>query len=314
VAGRVSSGSTPLPGVSLKATRDGTVVTATSTDVAGVYRLRLPLGEYQITADLPAFATVDQQVSLVSGAGGSEPSAGCGRTLDLQLLLRSRAQSSTAAAANATPPGATTRQFGRGGSAPGQTGAAPGRFSQLQVVQAETATAADTASAAIDDADPAARLLPPGFSTNAASDVVAVTGDAANLDRGQLRDRLEALGRGEFEAAGARRPEGFEAPGAPFGRFGGGGFAQGGPAGGPDGGGGRGFGGGPGPGGGAGGGARGAGGGAGGGFLGRGRGQNPLQGSATYTFGSSGLDASPYPIRVNTTRSTIRRPRMDARH
>ena len=218
VTGRVSNIATPLPGVSLRAVRDGSVVTATSTDVAGAYRLRLPPGEYQITADLPAFATVDHHVSIATPANGT--GTDCDRTLDVQLALRSRVQPGAPtppSATNAAPPAATPRQSGRGATPPEQTGAATGRFAQLQVVQAETATAADTASTVIDDADPAARLLPPGFSTTAETNVVAVTGDAANLDRGQLRDRLEALGRGEFEVAGAQRPEGFDGPGGPFG-------------------------------------------------------------------------------------------------
>jgi hypothetical protein len=83
---------------------------------------------------------------------------------------------------------------------PRQNGAAGDdgqRFAALQVLQAESAAAA-TGSATIDDADPATRLLPPGFSTTRATDVVAVCGAAVNLDRGQLRDRLDALGRGDF--------------------------------------------------------------------------------------------------------------------
>jgi trimeric autotransporter adhesin len=295
VSGRVSNGATPLPGVSLMATRDGSVVAATASDVAGNYRLRLPGGDYRITADLPAFATFEQSVSLaqsdasVSGAPGA-----CTRTVDVQLMLRSRVPSTTPGGSSPTNQAATApRQEGRGRGAV-QAAAGQPRFSQLQVVQADTAGAADTASTTIDEADPATRLLPPGFSTNAETNVVAVTGDAANLDRGQLRDRLEALGRGEFDAAGFQRPEGFDAQGrgGGFGQFGGGGIAQGGPGGGPGGGGGRGPGGGRG-GGGVQGGGRGA-------FLGRGRGQNPVQGSATYTFGGSALDAAPYPLRANT--------------
>jgi hypothetical protein len=234
VTGRVSNGASPLPGVSLKAVRDGNVVSATSTDVAGAYRLRLPPGEYQITADLPAFATIDQQVSLPPATPANGSDSGCGRVLDLQLMLRSRAQPITTAPRSATDAAPTTpatpaaRGFGRGAAAAGQNGAVPGRFAQLQVVQAETAGAADAESTAVDDADPAVRLLPPGFSTSADTNVVAVTGDAANVDRGQLRDRVEALGRGEFDAAGAQRPEGFDAPG---GRIGGGAFAQAGPPG-----------------------------------------------------------------------------------
>ena len=288
------------------ATRDGTVVSATATDLAGAYRLRLPAGDYNVTADLPAFATVEQRLSLgESGASVSEGSGECTRTLNLQLTLRSRVQSAaqpagTTVSASASAPGAIApRQDGRGrGTAPG-TGDAQARFSQLQVLQAETAGAAETTSTAIEESDPAARLLPPGFSTNAETNVVAVSGDAASLDRGQLRDRLDALGRGEFDAAGFQRPEGFDTQGRAggFSQFGGPGFAQGGPGGpgGPGGGGGgRGFGGG-----GRGGGGGGQPGGGRGAFLGRGRGQNPMQGSATYTFGGSALDAAPYPLRAN---------------
>lgn len=300
VSGRVSNGTTPLPGVSLMASRDGMVVSATASDVAGNYRLRLPAGDYRITADLPAFAPFEQNVSLAESSSGSAPAGECARTLDVQLLLRSRVQSTTPSATTATAQ-AAPRPEGRGRGA-AQGAGAQARFSQLQVVQAETAGAAETSSTTIDDADPATRLLPPGFSTNADTNVVAVTGDAASLDRGQLRDRLEALGRGEFDGAGFQRPDGFDTQGRAggFGQFGGG-FAQGGPGGGPGGpgpggggGGGRGFGGG---GGGRGGGAPGGGRGA---FLGRGRGQNPVQGSATYTFGGSALNAAPYPLRANT--------------
>jgi trimeric autotransporter adhesin len=278
------------------ASREGSVVSATASDVAGNYRLRLPAGDYRITADLPAFATFEQSVSLAqSNHSESGAAAECARTLDVQLMLRSRVQSTAPSATTATNE-AAARVQGRGrGAAQGANGQA--RFSQLQVVQAETAGAADTASTTIDEADPATRLLPPGFSTNADTNVVAVTGDAASLDRGQLRDRLDALGRGEFDATGFQRPEGFDTQGR-AGGFGpaGGGFAQGGPGPGPGGGGGggRGFGG---------GGGRGGGGVPGGGrgaFLGRGRGQNPVQGSANYTFGGSAFDAAPYPLRANT--------------
>jgi trimeric autotransporter adhesin len=300
VTGRVSNGTAPLPGVSVMASREGSVVSATASDVAGHYRLRLPAGDYRITADLPAFATFEQSVSLTEpNSSESAAAAECTRTLDVQLLLRSRVQSAAPGGSTATTEAPAPRVQGRGRGA-AQGAGAQARFSQLQVVQAETAGAADTTSTTIDEADPAARLLPPGFSTNADTTVVAFTGDAASLDRGQLRDRLDALGRGEFDAAGFQRPEGFDQGRAGgLGQFAGGGFAQGGPGGGPGGpgpgggGGGRGFGGGGRGGGGVPGGGRGA-------FLGRGRGQNPVQGSANYTFGGSTFDAAPYPLRANT--------------
>lgn len=282
ISGRVTNGATPLPGVSIVAMHEGRVLGATSTDTSGAFRLRLPPGDYTVSAELAAFATFEGSVTVGADA------AVCASTLDVPLVLASRVQSSAspASSSNIEAPASLRRpgRLGGPGAAAGQS-----RFAQLQVVEANTAAAAENALAAIEETDPAARLLPPGFSTEAATSVVAVTGDAVNLDRGQLRDRLEALGRGEFAAAGAQPPDGF---GGPFGGPGGPGGFGGGP-GGP--GGGQGLGGRGGPGGGPllGQGGR-------GGFAGRGRGANAFQGSANYGFGGSVLDATPYPIRVNT--------------
>jgi hypothetical protein len=266
IAGRVSSSGTVLPGVSVIAMREGQVVAATSTDTGGSYRLRVPEGEFVVSAELAAFARFEQTLTISSDS--------CDASLDLQLVLSSRAESASGQQSGPVieAPSSLRRPNRLGGNA-GQQSGQP-RFSQLQLVQSNAAAAADNSSASVDDADPATRLLPPGFSTEAATNVVAVTGEAVNLDRGQLRDRLEALGRGEFAAAGVQVPEGFGA------RFGGpGGFGPG-PQGGPGGPGGPG--------------GRGA------GFFGPGRGGNTLQGSANYNFGGSVLDASPYPLRANS--------------
>jgi len=273
IAGRVVASGTPLPGVSVTATRDGQIVTATSTDTNGTYRLRVQQGEVVVSAELAAFARFEQTVMV---------SDSCDVPLDVQLVLTSRAQS--ASGPQSGPVIEAPSSLRRANRLPGAAGQQGQRFSQLQLVQSNAAAAADNSSSAIDDADPATRLLPPGFSTEASTSVVAVTGEAVNVDRGQLRDRLEALGRGEFAAAGGQAPEGF---GPRFGGPGGnpGAFAQGG-FGGPGG-----FG--PGPQGGPGGfGGR-------GGPFGRGRG-SAVQGSANYNFGGSALDASPYPIRANS--------------
>ena len=134
-----------------------------------------------------------------------------------------------------------------------------------------------------EDATEAARLLPPGFSLQSAqADAVAISGsgDATSLDRGALNDRLQAIGLGQFDPATGQFAAGFGPGGGQF-PGGGGGFGGPGLGGGPGGpdqiGGGRG--GGPG--------GR-------GGFVlgGRGaRGQNPYQGTTTYTFGGSALDS-----------------------
>lgn len=287
VSGRATSSGTPLPGVAVIATREGQVVSATSTDLTGAYRLRLPAGDFAVSAELAAFARVERTLMVSAET--------CQASLDIELVLASRAQ-----AAQPTGPGpivetpSSLRRPNRLGSGATPQQAGQTRFSQLQVVQANGAGAAAASSGSIDDADPATRLLPPGFSTDAATSVVAVTGDAVNLDRGQLRDRIDALGRGEFEAAGVQPPDGFG------GRFGGPGGFGGFPGGGGPIPGAPGFAGGQGPPlpGGPGG-PGGFGGGRGGFFPGRGRG-NTIQGSVNYTFGGSALDAAPYPLRANS--------------
>ena len=269
VTGRVASAGTALPGVSVIATRESQVVAATSSDATGAYRLRISPGEFIVSAELAAFARFERplMVSVES----------CNVPLDVELVLASRVRPpSSGVSGPVIEAPSTLRRPGRLGGDPAQRAGQP-RFSQLQVVESNAAAAANS-SASIDDGDPATRLLPPGFSTDAATSVVAVTGDAVNLDRGQLRDRLAALGRGEFDAAGVQPPEGFG------GRFGGAGGGPAGFAGAQDG-----F-----------GGAGGFAGGRGGAFFGRGRGGNAVQGSANYNFGGSVLDAAPYPIRANS--------------
>ena len=276
VTGRVTSGGTPLPGVSIVLSQAGAVTAASSTDESGVYRVRVSPGEYGVSTQMAAFAPHQGTVTVAAGSGP------CGATLDIGLTLASRV-----AAAPSGPtieaPGLTRRpqRLGGRGQAGGQ-GDGGQRFAALQVLQSESAAAAAGAGD-VDDADPATRLLPPGFSTSAATDVVAVSGSAVNLDRGQLRDRFDAIGRGDFLPGGEPPPgvaggagfPGGPGGGGPGGR--GGGFAFGGGGGGGQGG-------------------RGGPGGPGGGFLGRGRG-NRVQGSTTYNFGGAALDAAPYPLR-----------------
>ncbi|HEV8396514.1 MAG TPA: TonB-dependent receptor [Vicinamibacterales bacterium] len=278
LTGTVTSGTTPLPGVSIVLSQSGAVAAASSTDENGMYRVRVSPGEYGVSAQMAAFAPHQGSVTIDAGSGA------CGATLDIRLTLASRSAATAPAGPIIEAPGLTRRPPRLGGR--GQAGAqgdAEQRFAALQVLQAESAGAAP-GSGDIEEGDPATRLLPPGFSTNAATDVVAVSGSAVNLDRGQLRDRLDALGRGDFGLPGGE---------APVGVAGGAGFAPGGPGGGGAGpggpGGGFAFGGGQ-------GGFGGPGGRGGGGFLGRGRG-NRVQGSTTYTFGGSALDAAPYALR-----------------
>jgi hypothetical protein len=140
--------------------------------------------------------------------------------------------------------------------------------------------AADTATAERESTDAATRLLlPPGFSTEAPTEALAINGNTAAVDRGLMNDRFAALGRGEFDPISGEVAPGFgpQGPGvagrggAPGGRGG-----RGGP-----GGGGR--------------------GGPGGFFIGgRGGRQNTFSVTANYMFGGSVLDAAPYQLHPNS--------------
>ncbi len=262
------------------------VVGLTSTDLDGAYTIALAPGAYTVRVELTAFAPIDREVTL-----GTPP---CESTTDVKTQLLSRTPgaprptpAATMPAPAAAPTAASAPAAGRAGA--GQVAAAPGggrggrggaagppRFQTLSVQQSDAGAAtdvvADTGTFNRGD-DPAARLLPPGFSTDAQTEAVTVNGTMVEVDRGQLNDRIAALGRGEFGL------DGQVAPGAALGlgAAGFGGEGQLGGAGGAGGAGGR---------------------GGGGGLLGgRGGGGGRVQVNATYGFGGSALDASPYPLR-----------------
>ena len=59
-------------------------------------------------------------------------------------------------------------------------------------------------------ADAATRaLLPPGFSTEAPTESLAVSGNMANIDRGMMGERLDAIMRGEFNPETGEFAQGF---------------------------------------------------------------------------------------------------------
>ncbi|HEX4346755.1 MAG TPA: carboxypeptidase regulatory-like domain-containing protein [Vicinamibacterales bacterium] len=318
VEGRVTSAGNPLPGASV-IVRAGTAVRAsTSTDTDGKFAVLFsPNSVYHLSVDLMAFGTFERDITL-----GPAP---CDQTLDIPLALRPRGEALvTSAGAASQPPAAgdqapaagtpepATGRGGRGrrGAAPAGTDAQAGpgtapaagrgrgaqRFQTL-AVQADANAANTQDEPSTDDQADIERLLPAGFSLDAAqSSAVAITdsGDATSLDRGALNDRFQAIAGGQFDpatgqfaAAGPGDALGGGQPGAP------------GQAGGPGGPGGRGGPGGPG---GRGGGPGGRGPGGRGGFqlAGRGaRGQSPYQGSVNYTFGGSILNASPFQLNPN---------------
>jgi hypothetical protein len=274
IGGRAISGTQPLPGVSVLVRSAGAVKTATSTDPDGTYRIMLPEGTYDLAAELTGFTSISRSVTVGGGA--------CDQTIDLPLTIAPRTPLALQAGSSAAP-GAGPGRRGmppQGSGAAAQNGAAAGaqRFETLNV-QTQAASAA-AATETGDAGDAAARLLlPPGFSTEGPTEAVAINGNMASLDRGLMNDRLDAIGRGEFNPATGEFAQGF----GPGGRGDGQGF--GGPAGrgGPGGFGGRGGPGGPG--------GRGD-------FVlgGRGRGQNAYNAQTNYTFGGSALDNAPYQL------------------
>ena len=183
VRGRITSGATPLPGVSLVAAADGQVVGATSTEIDGRYELALPRGVYQLKVELTGFSTVERPVTIEGMP--CTPQAG-----DMQLSLQPRG-----------PRTATTA------TAPAPAGR--GRFETLNVQTQDAAVVAAPPNADADGPDAAARLLlPPGFSTEA-TESMAVTGNMASLDRGMLGDRFDAIGRGEIDPVTGEVAPGF---------------------------------------------------------------------------------------------------------
>lgn len=241
ISGRVTSGTTPLPGVAIIARTAQAVITATSTDLDGRYDLAFARqDDASLRAELTGFSPIERAL---------DTAVVCGQSLDLQLSVAPRT--------------ATPVARGRAGR---------GRFETLNVARQGGAPDATPDS---DTDTPTQLALPPGFAVEGPTDAVAVNGNVANIDRGALNDRIEALNRGDFLPPPA---EG----GGGFGLQDGGGFGAG--RGGP-------------PGGGAG---RAGGPGGRGGFAGRGGGGEPQRVysfNTGYTLGGSFFDAAPYQLR-----------------
>ncbi len=270
IEGTTKSGSLPLPGVAIVVKSGNTAAAATSSEGSGRFQITVAPGTYRLTAELTGFVAAERE--LTAGPGS------CGQAIDFQLAIEpraARAAGATASAGAAASPAAP---------APGR-GAAPGARFETLAVQQQAAVAAVAEAASDREAEEAAtrQLLPPGFSTDTPAQAVAFTGNTASLDRGMMGERLEAMGRGEFDPVSGELPPGFGTPGSQGAPGGFGGFAgRGGPGAGP---GGRG----------------GAGERAGGrgDFMigGRGGRQGGYTATVTYAFGGSALDAAPYQLR-----------------
>ena len=212
LAGRIASGGTPLPGVAVVARRGDRVVAATSTGVDGAWGLMLPGGQtYRLSTAFMGFAAVHRDLALAAAL--------CDASLDFELALASRTLDATPGdSPPAVLPAGDTTSTPRAGSAPVAEQAAtrrisraggPGRRFEALDVELEGILAGDLDLIPEDSGDPATQLLlPPGFSTDGATDAVAIQGETTRLDSGMMRERLLALGRGEFASAGATLPDG----------------------------------------------------------------------------------------------------------
>jgi hypothetical protein len=274
ISGRAVSGTSPLPGVSVLIRTGDVVKSATSTDPDGTYHVALPAGSYEVAADLTGFTPIARSITITGTP--------CDQAIDFQLALAPRVPAATIPVAAES---ARSAQGGRGAQPqPGAPVAAGAPRFETLTVQTQAAAAAGIESTETGDA--AARLLlPPGFSSEGPTEAVAINGTMASLDRGMLNDRLDAIGRGEFNPTTGEFGQGF-GPGGQG--FGGGGFGGPGGRGGPGGPGGRGGPGGPG--------GRGD-------FAlgGRGRGQNAYNVQSNYSFGGSALDSAPYQLQPGSS-------------
>ena len=269
VAGTVSGGRTPLPGVVVSlTTADNQPADVTSTGADGAYALKVPgPGQFHLKAELVAFAPIVRDVTLDQTT--------CQQRLDLTMTLASRAPRSTpsssegaAASDETSAPRAGLRNGASGANVGGGRGQGRGGRQSPQQFQSLTLMADDSALARADDTvgDAAVQsLLPPGFSPDTSSESVTSIGTVAAAD--------QFFGPGGF---GERFAPGDGAPGAD----GQGGFGRGGPGG---------FGG------------RGLAGIGPGGFGGRGRGANQIRGSAYQSFDTSALDTGPVSLNGQPT-------------
>jgi trimeric autotransporter adhesin len=278
VAGTISAGRVPLPGVVVSlTTADNQPADITSSGSDGTYALKAPgPGQFHLKAELVAFAPIVRDVTIDQAA--------CQPRIDLTMTLASRAAAATpspsagqAAASPETPASAAPRAGLRSGAsstnAGGGRGQGRGTRQAPQQFQSLTLMADDSALARGDDTsgDAAVQsLLPPGFSPDSSSESVTSIGTVAAGDQffgpGGFGERFGGPGDG---VPGADGPGGFGrgGPGGPGGFGGGRGLAGIGP----------------------------------GGFGGRGRGANQIRGSAYQSFDASALDTGPVSLNGQPT-------------
>ena len=157
ISGRLTSGTAPLPGASIVVSLDNSPRAITSSDVDGTYVVQLsPGATYRLAADLAGFSTIERTIDLTAPA--------CDQTIDLQLVLQPR-----------RPAGQTPSSGPNAESTARRPQAQPGPRFQALNVQGDAATSTALETAVTPASDDVARLLPPGFSVEAAqSDAIAI--------------------------------------------------------------------------------------------------------------------------------------------
>src|SRR5262245_24364156 len=183
IQGIVQSGNTPLPGVTVTATKAGTnEKISTSTDLNGQYQLKAPAGAYTVETSMPAFAPATKEAEVKD--------SGPATRLDFDLTLASRSQQ-----ASAQPPAAVGFR---------------GRGAQRLQVQQTTAEAPQEGEQELTTQAPT-NLNVPGFATDAPTESVAVLGATAqttfgnnfDFDRGQIQQFIDQQ-FGVFNPAGGQ--------------------------------------------------------------------------------------------------------------
>src|SRR6185369_10206671 len=165
ITGHATSGTTPLPGVSITIRTAEASKGATSTETDGGYAISLTPGQYTLSAELTGFTPVERPLVVVTGVSGA-----CAQTIDLSLSLAPRqpfdaaqgrpvaAQSGSLASAARAPQQAAAPAGGRGTPAAGRGGRGAG-FETVQVQPQADQTAATGTAAERETEDAATRLL-----------------------------------------------------------------------------------------------------------------------------------------------------------
>jgi trimeric autotransporter adhesin len=273
ITGVVRSGNTPIPGATVTAANTATGEKfVVWTEMDGAYRLSLPTpGKYALRVEMTAFTPATREVMVSDSSTRA----------DVGMILESRARQ------NAQTEHARSQQ-NPGGGQRGAGARANRGFQSLAVMQNEAA--ADAANAGNDQVVPSGMPVP-GIAPDAATESVAITGNASGvgmfgMSSDEIQQRMresreqDAFGSGQGGTGVKAGVQGGGGP--PGGGLGGGGLAG---AGGGFGGGGSPFGGGS-P---KGDGSR--------GMLGRGRfDMNRPHAMFYYSAGDSALNAAPYSL------------------